>query len=39
MHVKKGQTVEVIRGAYKGKTGVVAKALPKTNQVIFISNL
>lgn len=35
MHVKKGQTVEVIRGAHKGKTGVVAKALPKTNQVIL----
>ena len=36
MHVKKGQTVEVIRGAHKGKTGVVAKALPKTNQVILV---
>lgn len=35
MHVKKGQTVEVIRGAHKGKTAVVAKAFPKTNQVIL----
>ena len=35
MHVKKGQTVEVIRGAHKGKSGVIAKALPKTNQVIL----
>jgi large subunit ribosomal protein L24 len=34
MHVKKGQTVEVIRGAHKGKTGVIAKAIPKANQVI-----
>lgn len=35
MHVKKGQTVEVIRGAHKGKTAVIAKAFPKTNQVIL----
>ncbi len=35
MHVKKGQTVEVIRGAHKGKSAIIAKALPKTNQVIL----
>ena len=35
MHVKKGQTVEVIRGVHKGKTAVIAKAFPKTNQVIL----
>ena len=35
MHVKKGQTVEVIRGAHKGKSALVVKALPKTNQVIL----
>jgi len=35
MHVKKGQTIEVIRGVHKGKTAVIAKAFPKTNQVIL----
>lgn len=35
MHVKKGQTVEVIRGAHKGKTGVIAKAMPKEGMVII----
>lgn len=35
MHVKKGQTVEVIRGSHKGKTAVILKSLPKTNQVIL----
>lgn len=35
MHVKKGQTVEVIRGAHKGKSALIVKALPKTNQVIL----
>ena len=27
--------VEVVRGAHKGKTALVAKAFPKTNQVIL----
>lgn len=35
MHVKKGQTVEVIRGAHKGKTGVIAKAMPKEGTIII----
>lgn len=34
MHVKKGDTVQVITGREKGKVGEVLKALPKTSQVI-----
>lgn len=34
MKIKKGDKVKVITGFYKGSTGEVLKALPKTNQVI-----
>lgn len=34
MKIKTGDSVIVISGEYKGKTGKVVKALPKTNQVI-----
>ena len=35
MHVKKGDNVEVIRGASRGKTGVIAKAMPQTGRIII----
>lgn len=35
MHVKKGDTVKVISGKDKGKTGVVLTALPKKERVII----
>ena len=34
MKIKTGDTVIVISGEYKGKTGKVLKALPKTHQVV-----
>ncbi len=34
MKVKKGDTVKVLVGKYKGKEGVVLKAFPKKQQVI-----
>jgi large subunit ribosomal protein L24 len=34
MHVKKGDTVQVITGKDKGKSGVVLRALPKEDKVI-----
>ncbi len=34
MHVKTGDTVQVISGRDKGKVGEVIQALPKTSQVI-----
>jgi large subunit ribosomal protein L24 len=34
MHVKKGETVKVIAGKDKGKSGVILRALPKENKVI-----
>lgn len=34
MHVKKGDTVRVITGKDKGKTGKVIKCLPSLNRVI-----
>lgn len=34
MHVKKGDTVQVISGKEKGKVGEVLKALPETSQVV-----
>ena len=34
MHVKSGDTVVVISGKDKGKTGVVEKAFPKLNKVV-----
>ena len=34
MHVKKGDTVQVISGKEKGKIGEILKAIPKSSQVI-----
>ena len=34
MFVKKGDTVKVIAGNYKGETGEVLQVLPKLNKVI-----
>ncbi len=34
MHVKKGDTVELISGKDRGKTGKVLTVFPKTNRVI-----
>lgn len=34
MHVKKGDTVVVLTGATRGKTGRVLKVLPERNKVI-----
>ena len=34
MHIKKGDTVVVITGKDKGKTGKVLHAIPKTNKVL-----
>jgi large subunit ribosomal protein L24 len=34
MHVKKGDTVKVIAGKDKGKSGVILRALPKEDKVI-----
>jgi large subunit ribosomal protein L24 len=34
LHVKKGDTVTVITGNEKGKTGKVTKAFPKTGMVL-----
>ena len=34
MHVKKGDTVQVISGKDKGKVGEVLKALPETSQIV-----
>ena len=34
MHVKKGDTVQVISGRDKGKVGEVMEAIPKSSQVI-----
>jgi large subunit ribosomal protein L24 len=34
MHVKTGDTVQVIAGKEKGKIGEIIKAIPKTSQVI-----
>ena len=38
MHIKNGDTVQIISGKYKGQIGKIIKALPKTSQVI-IKNL
>lgn len=35
MKIKKGDTVYVIRGKDKGKSGKVVKALPKKNKIII----
>jgi large subunit ribosomal protein L24 len=34
LHVKKGDTVKVIAGKDKNKTGVIVKSMPSTGQVI-----
>ncbi|MBE9177485.1 50S ribosomal protein L24 [Oculatella sp. LEGE 06141] len=34
MHVKKGDTVQIIAGKEKGKVGEVLKTFPKTSQVL-----
>jgi len=34
MHVKKGDKVKVISGKDKGKSGVIARALPRENKVV-----
>lgn len=34
MHVKKGDTILVISGDDKGKTGKVVRAFPKLNQIV-----
>ncbi len=34
MHVKKGDTVVILTGATRGKTGRVLKVLPEKNRVI-----
>jgi len=34
LHVKKGDTVQVISGAYKGKVGKILQVFPGTSQVI-----
>lgn len=38
MHIKNGDTVQIISGKYKGQVGEIIKTLPKTSQVI-IKNL
>jgi large subunit ribosomal protein L24 len=35
MHVKKGDTVKIIAGKDKGKSGVIARALPREDKVII----
>lgn len=35
MHVKNGDTVIVVSGKEKGKTGKVLKVIPKTNKVVI----
>ena len=35
MHIKKGDTVKILSGDEKGKTGKVSKAFPATNQIII----
>jgi large subunit ribosomal protein L24 len=35
MHVKKGDTVQVIAGRDKGKVGEILQALPKSSQVLI----
>ena len=37
MHIKKGDTVKILSGAYKGKTGKVLYVLPKRNRAIVES--
>ena len=34
MHVKKGDTIQVISGRDKGKVGEISRVIPKTSQVV-----
>lgn len=34
MHVKKGDTIQVISGKDKGKIGEISRVIPKTSQVV-----
>jgi len=34
MHIKKGDTVKILTGDDKGRTGKIMRLLPKTNQVV-----
>ncbi|MGF1541939.1 MAG: 50S ribosomal protein L24 [Pleurocapsa sp.] len=34
MHIKKGDTIQVISGKDKGKIGEISRVIPKTSQVI-----
>jgi large subunit ribosomal protein L24 len=34
LHIKKGDTVEIIAGDYKGATGRVLRVIPEKNQVV-----
>ena len=34
MHVKKGDTVKILSGGDKGKTGKVLKSLPQENRIV-----
>ncbi len=34
MHIKKGDTVEVVAGDHKGATGKVLRVMPKENKVV-----
>nr|YP_009296346.1 ribosomal protein L24 [Sebdenia flabellata]AOM65281.1 ribosomal protein L24 [Sebdenia flabellata] len=35
IHIKKGDTVKIISGKYKGKTGEVTKIITKTGKIII----
>jgi large subunit ribosomal protein L24 len=35
MHVRKGDRVRVVRGAFAGKEGTVMRAIPKENRVVI----
>ena len=35
MHIKKGDTVTILSGDDKGKTGKVAKVMPSANKVVI----
>ena len=34
MHVKKGDTIQVISGRDKGKVGEISRVIPKTSQIV-----
>ena len=37
-HVKKGDTVKVLAGKEKGKTGVISKSMPSEGKVVKIKS-